>query len=355
MLIKASLIISTVFLTALFSTNTDKRNSLKVEYGSINIDGKFYNLDPNFKRGKFSVAFPFICRRIFEMLFGGGEERRKCDFEIVKFNEEIYDLKNPSNKITWIGHSTFLVQMDGINFLTDPIFSMKAGPFGNKIGSKRYVPPPFEIERLPKIDFVVISHNHYDHLDIATLKKIASLNPDVKIFVPLKVKRLLDDNGLGDNAIELDWWDEFDFKGLKIIFTPTQHFSGRWIDDLNETLWGGYVIIGRKKFYFAGDTGYFFGFKLIGETFGPFDMVCLPIGAYEPAEMMRPVHMNPEEAVKAYLDLKGKIFCAMHWGTFDLSEERCDEPPKKLLNYVKELKLDEKNFKVFKHGETMEW
>jgi N-acyl-phosphatidylethanolamine-hydrolysing phospholipase D len=115
------------------------------------------------------------------------------------------------------------------------------------------------------------------------------------------------------------------------------------------------VIIGRKKFYFAGDTGYFFGFKLIGENFGPFDIVCLPIGAYKPAEMMQPVHMNPEEAVKAYLDLKGKTFCAMHWGTFDLSDEKCDEPPKRLLNYVEQLKLDKENFKVFKHGETIEW
>ncbi len=347
-----------IFIALLFvipSGADYKVKRLKVEYGSINIDGKFYNLDPNFKRGKFSVVFPFILRRIFEMIFGGGGSRRDCNFEIVNFNREIYKARNPSNKITWIGHSTFLVQMDGVNFLTDPIFSMKAGPLENKIGSKRYVPPAFEVEKLPKIDFIVISHNHYDHLDIPTLKKIVSLNPDVKIFVPLKVKKLLEDEGMGKNTVELDWWDEFDFMGLKIILTPTQHFSGRWINDSNETLWGGYVIIGSKKFYFAGDTGYFFGFKLIGEAFGPFDIVCLPIGAYKPAEMMRPVHLNPEEAVRAYLDLKGEIFCAMHWGTFDLSDEKCDEPPKQLLSYVKSLNLDENNFKVFKHGETMEW
>ncbi len=342
-------------LFGILSTDEDRINRLKTEYGSIYIDGKFYNLDPNFKRGKFSVVFPFIMKRIFEMLFGGGSERRSCDFELVNFDREIYNKTNPSNKITWIGHSTFLVQMDGVNFITDPIFSMKAGPLGNKIGSKRYTPPPFEIEDLPKIDFVIISHNHYDHLDIPTLKEIHALNPDVKIFVPLKVKKLLEEEGLGENAIELDWWDEVNFKGLRIIFTPTQHFSGRWINDANETLWGGYVIIGKKKFYFGGDTGYFFGFKLIGDIFGPFELVCLPIGAYKPAEMMRPVHMNPDEAVKAYLDLRGKIFCAMHWGTFDLSEERCDEPPKRLLSCVDSLNLDRQNFKIFKHGETIEW
>ncbi len=351
-----SVILCFAFLASFFDLIDDnKKNRLKVEYGSINIDGKFYNLDPNFKRGKFSVVFPFIAKRIFEMIFGGGAERRKCDFEIMKFDEESYRKKNPTNKITWIGHSTFLVQMDGVNFLTDPIFSMKAGPFGNKIGSKRYVPPALEIRQLPKIDFVIISHNHYDHLDISSLKKIVELNPEVKIFIPLGVKKLFDEEGIGKNVVELDWWDEFEFKGLKIIFTPTQHFSGRWVNDSNESLWGGYVVVGSKRFYFAGDTGYFFGFKLIGDVLGPFDIVCLPIGAYEPAEMMRPVHMNPEEAVKAYLDLKGKIFCAMHWGTFDLSDERCDEPPRRLLEHVKKLNLDEGNFKVFKHGETVEW
>jgi N-acyl-phosphatidylethanolamine-hydrolysing phospholipase D len=331
------------------------KKRLQVEYGSIKVNGKFYNLDPNFKRGKFSVVFPFITRRIFEMIFGSGSDRRNCKFEILKPETSLYERRNPKNKITWLGHATFLVQMDGINFLTDPIFSEKAGPFGNRIGSRRYVPTPIDITELPKIDFVVISHNHYDHLDIATLKRIVALNQNVKIFVPLGVAQTLEEEGIKQNVIELDWWDEFEFSGLKIIFTPTQHFSGRWINDSNKSLWGGYVIIGRKKFYFAGDTGYFFGFKLLGDVFGPFDITCLPIGAYEPAEMMRPVHMNPDEAIQAYLDLKGKIFCAMHWGTFDLSDERCDEPPKRLIKKVKELNLDEKMFKVFKHGETMEW
>ncbi len=349
------LLLSFVISYLLFDIRGNKVANLKIEYGSINIDGKFYNLDPNFKRGKFSVVFPFIARRIFEMIFGGGSERRRCDFEIVEFDEKLYERKNPENKITWVGHSTFLVQMDGVNFLTDPIFSMRAGPFGNKIGSRRYVPPAMRVEQLPKIDFVIISHNHYDHLDILSLKKIVELNSDVKIFVPLKVKKLLDREGIGENTVELDWWDEFNFKGLKIIFTPTQHFSGRWLGDSNETLWGGYVIIGKKKFYFAGDTGYFFGFKLIGDAFGPFDIVCLPIGAYEPSEMMRPVHMNPEEAVRAYMDLKGRIFCAMHWGTFDLSDEKCDEPPKRLFECVKKLNLNVDNFKIFKHGETIKW
>ncbi|MCX7761369.1 MAG: MBL fold metallo-hydrolase [Candidatus Kryptonium sp.] len=354
-MLKLLLLLGVIFILSFRSMAYDGRDTLKAKYGSININGKFYNLDPNFKRGKFSVVFPFIAKRIFEAIFGGGNERKSCDFQIVKFDNKIYERRNPENKITWVGHSTFLVQMDGVNFITDPVFSDKVGPFNNKVGSRRYVPLAFEIERLPKIDFVIISHNHYDHLDIFSLKRIVELNPDVKIFVPLKVKKLLDSEGIGKNAVELDWWDEFEFKGLKIIFTPTQHFSGRWIDDSNETLWGGYVVIGRKRFYFGGDSGYFFGFKLIGEVFGPFDLVCLPIGSYEPAEMMRPVHMNPEEAVKAYLDLKGKIFCPMHWGTFDLSDERCDEPPNRLMNYVKKLKLDEGNFKVFKHGETLKW
>lgn len=349
------------FSLFLFGTpQTQTKEDVKITMHSIHKDGKFYNLSANFHRGKFSVVFPFIASRLFEMFFGGGSQRTNCNYINVPFDSAVYAHNSP-NKITWVGHSTFLIQMDGINFLTDPVWSNKVGPFDDAIGSKRYTPPGIKIDQLPKIDFIIISHNHYDHLDLPTIRELAKRNPEMKIFVGLGVKTLFDDEEIG-NVTELDWWESVKYRTLEITFTPTQHFSGRGLNDGDATLWGSYIIYVRmdpfgisKKLFFCGDSGYFFGFKAIGEKFGPFDVVCLPIGAYEPEEMMRPVHMNPDEAVQAYLDLRGKMFCAMHWGTFDLSNERCDDPPKRLAERVKQLKLDPNNFKVFQFGETVEW
>ena len=155
------------------------------------------------------------------------------------------------------------------------------------------------------------------------------------------------------NYQELDWWDEISFNGIRFVCTPTQHFSGRTLFDRNETLWSSWVILGKSaRLYFTGDSGYFPGFKEIGERFGPFDVAAVPIGAYKPRWFMAPVHVNPVEAVDVYLDVKVKFFVPIHWGTFQLSDEPITEPPKVLMKEVGFRKLDENLFKVLKHGET---
>ena len=225
--------------------------------------------------------------------------------------------------ITWIGHSTMLIQVDGLNILTDPVFSDRASPM-SFIGPKRLVEPGLKFEELPDIDIVIISHDHYDHLDKETIEKLG--NKPIYL-VPL---------GLGDffenleitNYQELDWWDEFKFNNILFVCVPAQHFSGRTLFDGNKTLWSGWVIKAlQADIYYAGDSGYFPGFKEIGQRLGPFDVAFLPIGAYRPRWFMKSVHMNPVEAVQAYQDVNSHYFLPIHWGTFVLSDEPLQEPP----------------------------
>ena len=228
-------------------------------------------------------------------------------------------------RVTWIGHATTLVQIAGVNILTDPIFSARCSPVAFA-GPQRKVPAVPAFENLPRIDAVLISHNHYDHLDKDTIKK---LGYGPRYFVPLNVGTLLRNFGIKDEYItELDWWETAEFRGLKFHCTPTQHFSGRGLHDANQMLWCSWAVSGEnQRFYFAGDTGYFPGFKEIGEKLGPFDLAILPIGAYLPRWFMSPVHVNPPEALQAFLDVRGEHMLAVHWGTFDRADVLLDQPP----------------------------
>jgi len=246
--------------------------------------------------------------------------------------------------------------MNGVTFLTDPIFSDRASPV-SFAGPRRLVPPGVPLEALPtlpKIDFVVISHDHYDHLDVATVKRLAAEHRP-KFLVPLRLKPWFADIGITD-VEELDWWDHRVLKGLTFTCVPAQHFSGRTLWDRNRRLWGGWVVAGKtKKLYFAGDTAYFDGFKEIAARLGPFNVAAMPIGAYVPAIIMRASHTTPEEALQGFADVRGQHFVPIHWGTFDLAEEPLDEPPKRLVAEAHRLRLSLDRIWVLRHGQTRLW
>jgi N-acyl-phosphatidylethanolamine-hydrolysing phospholipase D len=254
--------------------------------------------------------------------------------------------------VTWIGHATVLVQMDGVTFLTDPIWSERASPF-DFAGPRRLVPPGLAFDALPPIDFAVVSHAHYDHADVPTLVRLAARG--TRILVPLELGRVLRDAGV--SAVdELDWWDERTIGRVTVGCVPAQHWSARTAFDQNQTLWSGWVVSGpTRRFYFAGDTGYFAGFVEIGARLGPFDLTALPIGAYEPAAMMRPFHMNPEEAVRAALDVRATNVLGVHYGTFDLTDEPLDEPPRRFHAAARAASIADDRVWTPPIGETRVW
>jgi N-acyl-phosphatidylethanolamine-hydrolysing phospholipase D len=230
--------------------------------------------------------------------------------------------------VTWIGHGTLLVQMDRVTFLTDPIWSDKPSPL-SFAGPRRFVAPGLALEDLPPIDFVVVSHNHYDHLDLPTLVALAERDPETRFLVPLANAELLRKNGIA-NVEELDWGDVREHEGVVVHCLPARHWSQRGVGDRRRALWSSWAVTGpTRRFYFAGDTGYFDGFARISKALGPFELAALPIGAYLPVKMMQQAHLNPEEAVQAAVDLRAQRALAMHFGTFDLSDEPLDEPPRR--------------------------
>lgn len=250
--------------------------------------------------------------------------------------------------ITWVGHSSLLIQIDGVNILTDPMWSERSSPV-RFAGPRRVVAPGIKMEDLPPIDVVIISHDHYDHLDKNTIKKLGN---QPQYLAPLGIGDYLQDWGVSKFQ-EFDWGDSVRINNLRFFCTPSQHFSGRSPFRRDDTLWCSWVIKGAvHSVYFCGDSGYFPGYKEIGEKYGPFDVAALPIGAYLPRWFMSPVHMDPTEAVQAFLDLNAENFVAIHWGTFDLADDPLDWPPEHLYKAVEEQGLDIQKFWVMKHGET---
>ena len=253
--------------------------------------------------------------------------------------------------VTWIGHSSAVVEFEGLTVLTDPVWSDYPSPV--PIPSlRRWVRPPVPLERLPAIDVVLISHNHYDHLDAPTVRALARLHPAAEWITPLGVGLLL--RRLGAMRVrELDWWDEVEAGGAAIGCTPAQHFSSRGVHDRNRTLWSGFSVrAGGRAAYFAGDTGLHPEFAAIGNRFGPFDVSLLPVGAYEPRWFMRPVHMNPEDALLAFEAVGGGTMIPIHWGTFKLTDEPMDEPPRRTRKLWAESGRAADGLWLLDHGET---
>jgi N-acyl-phosphatidylethanolamine-hydrolysing phospholipase D len=261
--------------------------------------------------------------------------------------QHIYHPDPAKIQITWIGHSTFLIQVEGINILTDPIFNSKSSPLG--IGFERKSPPGVPFDRLPPIQAVLISHNHYDHLDLYTVKKLGN---SPKYYIPLKLGQWFRDQKI-TNYVEMDWWDASMFKGIRIVSIPSQHFSRRTAWDGNKTLWAGWVLeTKRGKILFAGDTGYSPHFKEIRVKLGPMRLAFLPIGSYRPRWFMKTIHMDPPDAVSAHKDMQAQQSIAMHWGTFFIADEPLGEPPLYLKKVMKEASMAEDSFLIMKFGET---
>ncbi|HEY0973240.1 MAG TPA: MBL fold metallo-hydrolase [Solimonas sp.] len=254
--------------------------------------------------------------------------------------------------LSWIGHSTFLVQWGGKRLLTDPVFGRRASPVGFA-GPERLTRAAMKVSELPPVDFALISHNHYDHLDDGTVRRLAKRFPQITFVVPLGLKAWFAQRGI-TRVVELDWWDSAEVCGLRVHAVPAQHFSGRSTSDRNRTLWCGFIVEDPqgKKLYFAGDTGYSQDFPDIGARFAPVDLALLPIGAYAPRWFMKSMHVNPDEAVQIHQDLQSRQSVAMHWGTFRLTEEPLDEPPQRLREVLRERGIDEQRFWVLAHGET---
>ncbi|OCA87709.1 MBL fold metallo-hydrolase [Bacillus sp. FJAT-27225] len=244
---------------------------------------------------------------------------------------------------TWIGHSTFLIQMNGLNILTDPVWAKRMG------FQKRLTEPGLTLDELPDIDIVVISHAHYDHLDFPTLGKLKG-NP--QYFVPVGLKALFLKKGF-QKVVEMNWWDIEEIGGVRIHFVPAQHWTRRSLNDMNTSHWGGWIFeTGQETFYFVGDTGYFRGFKMIAERF-EIDTVFMPIGAYEPEWFMAASHISPEDSVRAFIELRARTFVPMHYGAYRLADDTGPEALERLLRAWGEQGLPEEKLKVLLIGETV--
>ncbi|KAL2102473.1 hypothetical protein ACEWY4_001641 [Coilia grayii] len=258
-------------------------------------------------------------------------------------------------RVTWLGHATVLVELDGLVILTDPMFSQRASPLP-LVGPKRYREPPCTVEQLPHVDAVLISHTHYDHLDLASVAALERrFGPELRWLVPLGLLDWM--HGCGcQNVIQLDWWEQNCVPGhdeVTFVCTPAQHWCKRTPLDDNRTLWGSWTVLGPScRFFFAGDTGYCSSFQEIGRRYGPFDLAAIPIGAYLPRSIMRSQHVDPEEAVKIHIDLQAKHSLAIHWGTFALAYEYYLEPPVKLREAMEQQGRDPQDFFTLHHGES---
>ena len=267
--------------------------------------------------------------------------------------------------ITWIGHATVMAQLGGLNMLTDPIFSDRASPF-SFLGPKRHLAPGIERRDLPRIDLVVVSHNHYDHLDGPSVDALAAQRGGPPTYiVPLGLKAWFEARGI-HSVVELDWWQSHTLaapKGeVEIVLCPAQHWSARGLGDRMKTLWGGFAVMAPDcHLFFAGDTGYSRDFQDLRDRMaarqtealgGGFDIALLPIGAYEPRWFMRDQHVNAEEAVKIHKDIGTKRSLGVHWGTFQLTDEALDEPPRALQRDLDAAGLKSEDFFVLAVGET---
>jgi N-acyl-phosphatidylethanolamine-hydrolysing phospholipase D len=264
--------------------------------------------------------------------------RRAPDVAFVRANAAAGAAMQPA--VTWIGHATVLAQFGGLNVLTDPMFSERASPL-SLLGPKRHAPPGLALTQLPHVDVVLVSHNHYDHLDDDSVRALNAQPGGPPLFiVPLGLRAWLAERGI-TSAVELDWWQSHAVAAaggaVEFALTPVQHWSGRSLTDRMETLWGGYAVFAPDfHLYFTGDTGYSRDFADIGQRYAPrqrvqdgggFDLALIAIGAYEPRWFMASQHVNPAEAVQIHHDLRAKHSIGVHWGTFELTDEALDEPP----------------------------
>lgn len=297
---------------------------------------------PNYKNGVFqnpiptrmqqeNVSFVKIMR---EFLRDEKSRIPQQSIPVVKINKQDFNKTNKGIRTNWLGHSSLLFEIDGTTILTDPVFSERTSPF-TWMGTKRFeYTYQYDVKDLPTPDVIIISHDHYDHLDYATIMKFKKLN--VHFVMPLGVGAHFDRWGFSpDRYTELDWWQEYQINGLTITATPSRHFTGRGLSDRFKTLWASWAIKNNQhSVFFSGDSGYFPGFKEIGKKLGPFDLCAIECGQYN--EAWPYIHMAPEESVQAFIDLQGKLLLPIHWAKFKLSLHSWQEPIDRALKAAKE-------------------
>ncbi len=283
--------------------------------------------------------------------------RVAADLRFIHANARAGAAMEPA--LTWIGHATTLAQIGGINLLLDPIFSERASPLGF-IGPKRAAPPGLVASELPHIDVVLVSHNHYDHLDEDSVRTLAAQAGGPPLFVvPLGLKAWLAERDIA-NAVELDWWRSVRVGEVEVVLTPAQHWSGRSLGDRMETLWGSFAVFAPDfHLFYTGDTGYSKDFADIHARFGArhgagrgFDVALIALGAYEPRWFMREQHVDAGEAVQIHLDVKARTSIGVHWGTFELTDESLDDPPRALARARRDRGIADDAFSVMAIGET---
>ena len=286
---------------------------------------------PRWKDGRFRNRMPTVTvapSRILETLrrHVRGDEVRYPTRPIPVVPRSRADFETPPAtglRVTWLGHATALVEIDGARILTDPIWSERVSP-SEWIGPRRFFAPPLPLEELPPIDAVLVSHDHYDHLDMRTIERLAERG--ARFFVPLGVGAHLEAWGVAPSRIEeLDWDESRLVGGVTATLAPARHFSGRGFTDRDVTLWGSWVVAGPEhRVYYSGDSGYFDGFREIGAAYGPFDAALMSLASYGPT--WPHVHMTPEELVRAHVEIGGGVFLPVHWATFNLAFHDWNEP-----------------------------
>ncbi|WP_018478150.1 MBL fold metallo-hydrolase [Pontibacter roseus] len=301
---------------------------------------------PNFADGVFQnpvetnmdMAFTDMVKLFYERFFGDtSNQTPDWELPVVKLNPDKPDaVQDTATVVTWLGHSAFLVEVEGKRLLLDPMLGDVASPV-SFIGPKRFAALPITVEELPHIDAVLISHDHYDHLDYGSIQKLAEKADH--FFVALGVGAHLERWGIPANKItEMDWWQEANFKDLTFAATPARHFSGRGLNDRMKTLWTSWAIVGQQdRIFFSGDTGYFDGFKEIGDKYGPFDITLMECGQYN--ELWSSIHMMPEQTVQAHLDLQGKLLMPIHWGAFSLAMHSWTDPIERVTKEAENRKV----------------
>lgn len=310
---------------------------------SDHYDGKrFHNIPPD--RGRLLKFFKWFFNRHPKPW----PAERKVEKRIIPETR----LAKQKFRATYINHSTVLIQWEGLNLLTDPIWSMRCSPV-SWFGPKRIHEPGVAFADLPPIDLILLSHNHYDHLDITTLRKLYQRHHPL-IITGIGVGAYLAKHKI--QSIEMDWWENCNlFKGIEATFVPARHFSSRHILDYNRTLWGGFFLRGPSgAIYFAGDTGYGDHFIQIKDRLGSPDLAMLPIGTYEPRWFMQASHLSPHDAVRAHIELSAQQSIGIHFGTFHLSDEGIDDPPLFLMNELNAQQINLNSFLALKPGQSID-
>lgn len=292
---------------------------------------------PQYGDGRFENP-QALYNRPWEALFGlRGKSPHSSPSAPIPVLEPHFDSSPGRLRVTWLGHSTTLIELDGLRVLTDPIFGPAASPFSEN-GPLRWYEPVIDLDRLQPVDVVLISHDHYDHLDQPTIAVMADW--ETTFVAPLGVGAHLEYWGIaGERIRHVDWWDEVQVGPLTIVCTPSRHASGRQVWDMFRTLWASYALLGpSSRVYFSGDTGFFDDLSTIGETYGPFDVTMVEVGAYAPA--WPDWHMGPEQAVLAHQILKGKVFVPIHWGLFDLALHAWPEPMERVARAARAAEVE---------------